>query len=253
MAARELMLESLTPFRKMGAATLLWYIGYNARASFAANDGATGEYLAQEAWLLLDEQPPNALPRAATLTQLALLAVENGQVDHLRMMYDALLPFAGELHWNLVDRALGVAAAALDRKSLACRHLDAAVASARQLGLRPEYALASAERIRIEGQPLDQAIQRVRSLGLEGEARRLSALIEEPLEASRPPYPDNLTGREVEVLRLLAAGMTNREIGKRLGISVKTVTNHVTHILTKADLENRATAAAFAVRHNLAG
>ncbi|CAN5661264.1 hypothetical protein BH23CHL4_BH23CHL4_11380 [soil metagenome] len=253
VAARELMLESLTAFRKMGAATLLWYIGYNARASFAANDGATGEYLAQEAWLLLDELPPNALPRAATLTQLALLAVENGQVDHVRMMYDALLPFAGELHWNLVDRALGVAAAALDRKSLAGRHLDAAVASARQFGLRPEYALASAERIRIEGQPLDQAIQRVRSLGLEGEARRLSALIEEPLEASRPPYPDNLTGREVEVLRLLAAGMTNREIGKRLGISGKTVTNHVTHILTKADLENRAAAAAFAVRHNLAG
>jgi DNA-binding NarL/FixJ family response regulator len=60
-----------------------------------------------------------------------------------------------------------------------------------------------------------------------------------------------LTPREADVLRLLALGFSNREIGERLFISPRTVNFHVTNLLAKLDLDSRAAAAAFAVRHGL--
>ncbi|HEX5503057.1 MAG TPA: helix-turn-helix transcriptional regulator, partial [Thermomicrobiales bacterium] len=72
------------------------------------------------------------------------------------------------------------------------------------------------------------------------------------LAAATPIYPAGLTAREVEVLRLVAAGRTNQEIAAALGVSRKTAVNHVTHILTKTNTANRAAAAVFALRHGLA-
>jgi DNA-binding CsgD family transcriptional regulator/tetratricopeptide (TPR) repeat protein len=64
-------------------------------------------------------------------------------------------------------------------------------------------------------------------------------------------YPAGLTAREVEVLRLIAQGDTNRQIGERLTISVKTVNAHVTNILNKTGCNNRTAAATFALQHGL--
>ncbi len=61
-----------------------------------------------------------------------------------------------------------------------------------------------------------------------------------------------LTGREREVLGLVAGGATNKEIATRLGISPSTVKNHLRNILEKLHLENRVQAAAFALREGLA-
>ncbi len=66
------------------------------------------------------------------------------------------------------------------------------------------------------------------------------------------PSPDSshpLSPREVEVLRLLAEGATNRQIAERLSISERTVDHHVLHILTKLGLESRTAAAVWAVRN----
>jgi HD-GYP domain-containing protein (c-di-GMP phosphodiesterase class II) len=60
-----------------------------------------------------------------------------------------------------------------------------------------------------------------------------------------------LTPREVEVLILVARGMSNKQIADRLVISAKTVGNHVEHIYTKIDASNRAGASLFATRHGL--
>ena len=61
-----------------------------------------------------------------------------------------------------------------------------------------------------------------------------------------------VTPREVDVLRLLGHGRSNRDIGERLFISPSTVNVHVSNLLAKLELESRAGAAAFAVRHGLA-
>jgi two-component system, NarL family, response regulator LiaR len=57
--------------------------------------------------------------------------------------------------------------------------------------------------------------------------------------------------REVEVLRLLAAGRSNQQIADTLVNSLNTVLRHVTHILEKTGTANRAEAARYAVRHGL--
>jgi DNA-binding CsgD family transcriptional regulator/tetratricopeptide (TPR) repeat protein len=65
-------------------------------------------------------------------------------------------------------------------------------------------------------------------------------------------YPVGLTAREVEVLRLVARGLTSGEIALELKISEKTVAHHLTHIFNKTSSDNRAAATAFAIRHGLA-
>jgi DNA-binding CsgD family transcriptional regulator len=60
-----------------------------------------------------------------------------------------------------------------------------------------------------------------------------------------------LTTREVQVLRLVASGKTNKAIADELGISEKTVARHVSNIFTKLDLSSRAAATAYAFRHDL--
>ena len=63
--------------------------------------------------------------------------------------------------------------------------------------------------------------------------------------------PAGLTAREVEVLRLAARGLPNKEIAERLVISPKTVANHIEHIYTKIDASTRAAASLFAMQHGL--
>lgn len=61
----------------------------------------------------------------------------------------------------------------------------------------------------------------------------------------------SLTKRELDVLKLLAVGMFNKEVGKRLEISERTVKNHVSNIFKKLGLTDRTQAAVFAIRNNL--
>ena len=63
--------------------------------------------------------------------------------------------------------------------------------------------------------------------------------------------PAGLTQREVEVLRLLARGLSNKAIAEQLVISPKTVANHVEHIYAKIDASTRAAAGLFAMRPRL--
>jgi DNA-binding CsgD family transcriptional regulator len=63
--------------------------------------------------------------------------------------------------------------------------------------------------------------------------------------------PAGLTPREVDVLRLLARGLSNKEIAERLVISPKTVANHAEHIYAKIDASSRAAAGLFAMQQGL--
>jgi len=66
------------------------------------------------------------------------------------------------------------------------------------------------------------------------------------------PTEDPLTAREVEILKLVAQGMSNQEIAEKLVISERTVRTHVTNILGKLHLANRTQAALYALREGLA-
>ena len=68
---------------------------------------------------------------------------------------------------------------------------------------------------------------------------------------SVPAYSDSLTQREVDVLRLVAAGNTDREIAEELYIPVRTVSTHVSNILNKTGLANRTALTRFASESGL--
>ena len=69
--------------------------------------------------------------------------------------------------------------------------------------------------------------------------------------AKRREWPAGLTTREVEILRLVARGQTNKQIAATLTISPKTAGTHVEHIYTKLGVTNRALASLFAAKHGL--
>ena len=64
-------------------------------------------------------------------------------------------------------------------------------------------------------------------------------------------YPAGLSGREVEVLRLVAQGLSNAAVAERLFVSRRTVSTHLTSVYTKLGVATRAAATRFAVEHNL--
>ena len=82
---------------------------------------------------------------------------------------------------------------------------------------------------------------------------RADALAERLSAAKAPPagYPAGLTAREVEVLRLVAQGLTNAEVAARLSLSPRTVDRHLNAIYTKAGLSSRSAATRFALEHQL--
>ena len=71
-------------------------------------------------------------------------------------------------------------------------------------------------------------------------------------DARGPDATNALTDRELEVLHLLAQGASNPQIAEELVITVNTVKSHISHILTKLQLENRTQAAAYAVQKGIA-
>jgi NarL family two-component system response regulator LiaR len=70
--------------------------------------------------------------------------------------------------------------------------------------------------------------------------------------AERPPTPEPLTAREVAVLRLVARGLSNGQIGEQLTISEPTVRTHMSNILSKLHLATRIQVALYALREGIA-
>jgi non-specific serine/threonine protein kinase len=109
-------------------------------------------------------------------------------------------------------------------------------------------------RARFDEQACSTAWEDGRALALAdavAEALALEAPVEVPTQPSEPERRFDLTPREIEVLRLVAAGKSDREIADALFVSPRTVGAHVSHLLAKLGVENRAAAAALASREAL--
>jgi DNA-binding NarL/FixJ family response regulator len=117
-------------------------------------------------------------------------------------------------------------------------------------------AAGAPERARIAGL-LDKAADGFKVYGMPGwlgratEQRRKLDVTARPSAHGVPRHPTGLTSREIDVLRRVAAGKTNREIAAELVLSVPTVERHVANIYAKIGASRRIQAAQFAVRHGL--
>jgi DNA-binding CsgD family transcriptional regulator len=212
---------------------------------------------------------PTATPYFSTWARIgaSLLAVLNDDTESAGELYTALKPLAGfaAVNFNL-DRALGLLAGCLGDLDSAVGHFKNADGFYRRAGFRPELAWNCFDHSRAlfrrdgpgdretSGSILDEALSIATELGMTPLVERSAELREQfaSKPATSPAYPDGLTAREVEVLRLVADGKSNQEIADALVISLWTAGNHVSNILNKTGLANRTEAAAYAIRREIA-
>ena len=199
-------------------------------------------------------------------TSLALLAQLRRDIAAARELYDALASQRGTISSFLIadDRLLGLLSTTQGQLDQAMVHFEDALAFCRKAGYRPELAWTCydyAEALLQHGHPgdparamslLDESLAITQELGMRPLAERVVALREQSQPRNLiPAYPDGLSQREVEVLRRVAAGKSNREIAEELVIAEGTVRRHVSNIYNKIGAINRSEATRYALRAGL--
>jgi DNA-binding CsgD family transcriptional regulator len=241
-----------------GLAALLAELGMEAEARRALDQvrGEGLESLRASLWL-------------GSLTYLTDACAGVGDDAFAALIYPELAPLAGAnvvighgvACYGAVDRYLGMLAATLGDHDRAAEHFEAALRINRAMGAYTWVAhtlYAYGRSLRMRGRGHDDAAasallteaaamaERIGMPTLLARARALGARVEQARA-----LPDDLSWRELDVLRLVAAGLSNREIGQELYISGHTVANHVRSILRKTGAANRTEAAGYAHRHAL--
>lgn len=205
----------------------------------------------------------------ASLTYLADACAALQEADGAAEIYEQLLPYAGGnvmighlvSCYGAADRYLGMLAGVLGEWTQAEAHFESALDLNGRLGARTWLAHTAYEYGRMllarhadgDGERaaalLDHAISLAESSGLDSlaaRARQLGPSVPAPSSA-----PSGLSPREMTILRLVARGLSNREIGNELVISEHTAANHVRSILRKTECANRTEATAYAYRQGL--
>jgi predicted ATPase/DNA-binding CsgD family transcriptional regulator len=255
-------------YRQLNPHAAVWYLGIVGLAQFARGKRDEALSTIAEADRLLEDLPADSVLIPETVVPLAFVVRALGDRARAARYRALLAPFAGRNATYLVDHALAVLAATLGDWTGADAMLAAAEATARRGGLRHELAALIATRADLVlARGGSGSVERARELLAEGEQafldfgadrraeemrERLASLAAGRSKPAAPRLPAGLSEREAEVLRLVAAGRTNREIAESLFISEKTVANHLTSIFAKIGVENRVEATAFAIRHGLA-
>ena len=156
-------------------------------------------------------------------------------------------------------RLLGSLAVQQRRFSASEEHLSQALDLAQQCRAPYERALTLLELVdlRLKQSRLRQArlyLDEARNICIPLEAVPTLARVDElarRIEDSAIDYPDGLTPREVDVLRLIAAGRSNRDMAEELFLSIRTIERHVANIYGKIDAHNRQEATSYAEQHGL--
>jgi len=205
----------------------------------------------------LENAGQNQLARAKLLSARAHIAIAAGDPSTATAAVDELEKIADDFS------SAGLQAAAVsargrvqlaERDPAACATLRIAVARWTELGVPYEIATARTllgQACRDVGDAMgaasafDAARQLFDDLGVRLDARETRTL------RNSSPLPAGLTSREAEVLRLVAAGHTNKEVAGALFLSDKTIARHLSNIFTKVGVSTRSAATAFAFEHDM--
>lgn len=211
--------------------------------------------------LALIGAPQQPLPRARLLAAHVQAELELGDTDAAARSVDALAELArssqSRLLWGLLAASHGALLLARDDVDRAVPLLREASSTFQHLECpyevaRARMALGTAARQAGDEQTavleLEAAAATFARLGARPDAERASALA-----GSAPQNPQALSDREIEVLQLVARGMSNRDIAAALVISEHTVRRHLSNLFRKIGVTSRSAATAFAFEHDLAG
>ncbi len=258
--------RAIATFRAANPNTLVWYLGLLGMLYAIRGKRAEASAVLDEAEALVGALPGDSMPAALGLSAVVEASLLLDDRERLVRHYAHLAMFRGQFHNALIERLLGqvetmrgdfaTAQASLDAAEAVARREDIRLELTRILIAQSDLAVAQGRREHTERARalLTEAQALFRSFGNETDAQRLEERLRvlTRSRAPRPRLPAGLSAREAEVLRLLAAGRSNREIAEQLVLSAKTVENHLTRIYGKIGADNRVAAAAFAIRHGLA-
>ncbi len=265
--ARPLLEECLTRYQAVGytqrVARTLHFLGLLAEAE---NDRQRAEETLHES-LTLFRQVRHQIGIADVLGVLGWLALARGDRTTATTRFEEGLRIVGAMgsYIGLADVLDGCAALAARSQPARALRLSAAALALRDVG---SHAVWPTDASRLE-QCLDPARRAIgrdeaaeawrvgRSMSIAEAVADASALLtesprlESTIGTSSDPLAHGLTGREVEVLRLIAEGRSNREIAETLFISPRTVTTHTTGLFAKLDVGSRTAVLAAARRLGL--
>ena len=236
--------------------------GYSPQPGLAKLRLAQGQVASAAAGIknAVDEEhdPVGQCKLLPAYVEIALAAEDHASA---RTAADELLALAANFHAPLLDavaaQSLGAvilaegdprtALTSLRQAATGWHEMDAPYETARTRMLigRAYLAMGDEDAAAME---LDAARWAFERLGAEPDLAAIESLV--PSAAVQPA--EGLTGREVEVLALVATGMTNRQIATELVISEKTVARHLSNIFVKLGVTSRAAATAYAFQHDLA-
>jgi DNA-binding CsgD family transcriptional regulator len=272
-AARLHLEESVALFREAGDRHLMaWPLNALGLVALRQGDNAGARTYFEEA-LAVGRETGSKHSTADALAHLGSVALRMGDYHESLSFYEQSLALNREQDYKegIAEDLAGVAelASLLGQPEQAARLFGAveALREASNIRLSP---LRRAEhdptvegiRAQLDEATFAKAWAKGRTMTLEEVLAAPGAVMESaPLPPEQPspsamqaapPYPHDLTQREVEVLRLVATGSSNQDIADALVISERTVNSHLVHIFNKLGVNSRAAAAAFAIRHKLA-
>jgi DNA-binding CsgD family transcriptional regulator len=207
---------------------------------------------------------PNLLDRARFLPAFVEVALAQGEVEEARTACAELRTVAescgtpaaraiaghAEGSLRLAESDASGAVVPLRRAFLVWQELDAPY-----LGARVRVAIGATCRALGDDEAAEVELSLAREvfakLGAAPDVRRVDALRAQKKEAEVSAGAQGLSARELQVLRLVATGMTNKAIATELALSEKTVDRHVSNIFTKLGVNSRAAATAHAYQHGL--
>jgi HD-GYP domain-containing protein (c-di-GMP phosphodiesterase class II)/DNA-binding CsgD family transcriptional regulator len=257
--ALESALEAIADFTDLKSP---WTIGHSRGVADLAHTAAKVRGLS--------EDDARLVRRAALVHDLGRLGVSNAIWDKCGPLTAAELERV-RLHPYLTERMLASSRALAPLGAIAVQHHermdgsgyprgisgDALTPSGRILAAADAYQAMTQPRPHRDARGAEEAAAELRA----GVRRGLfdGDAVEAVLGAAghhvtrRRTWPAGLTSRELEVLRLLVRGLSNKQIAEQLVISRKTAGSHIEHIYSKTGVSNRAQASLFAMRHGLMG
>ena len=274
--AHVLVEECLALIREMGLGRIMEAepLTLLGEITFSQGDTTTARLLFEKSGALFREEG-NAAQMAWVLPLLAKVIAAQGDLASARALYEeSLLPGKGvNRHMSFMDIApalegLAAVVAAQGEPTWAARLWGRAQAHRDAYGipLAPVYRAGydhavAAARVQLGEKAFATAWTEGRAMTLEqalaSQGREMmpkTVPVDQPATPpakSQPTYPAGLTSREVEVLRLVAQGLTDAQIAEQLVISPRTVNNHLTSIYSKIQVASRAAATRYAIEHKL--
>jgi predicted ATPase/class 3 adenylate cyclase/DNA-binding CsgD family transcriptional regulator len=272
---RALLEESLALLREVGYKEgIADSFILSGQLALSQGDAATANSLAEESLVLnRDIREPQGI--AESLWLLAKVATVQGDHMTARTLYMQSLTIAkeGNYKWDIALYLVGLAGvvAAQGEPAWAARLYGAAEAlrDANSMSIVPVYRAeyersVAATRAQLSEQTFAAAWAEGRTMTPEQALAARgpmtmptlapaepSTVPHAPATAVAPVYPAGLTVREVEVLRLVAQGLTNDQVAEQLVISSRTVNTHLTSIYGKIGVSSRSAATRYAIEHHL--